>query len=814
MISKHQNSSTNMVNKRFKLLSAMLIIYLVSLNHKFSFSQAINEGKASISNHSDTFSKDEGNLKTYIVKVKKPEGEASELSDNLDSWYDSFLPVTASSLHKEQRMVYSYRHVATGFAAKLTAEEVKDMEKKDGFVSAQPQRKLHLHTTHTPDFLGLRQEPGLWQKTNHGKGVIIAVLDGGFTPGHPSFRGNGVPSPPAKWKGRCDFEESLCNNKLQPSFSGKDVPRPPAKGKGKGKCDFDEPVCNNKLIGARNFQSRGPDLLDAEGHGTHTASTAAGNFVTGANLDGNANGTAAGMAPLAHLAIYKVCEDSYGLESDILAGMDAAIEEGVDVISISLGGSSRPFHMDNIAIGAFAATQRGIFVSCSAGNGGPKSGTLANAAPWILTVGASTVDRSYRATVVLGNGEEFDGESFYQPKDFSSELLSLVYPGSSSVNEKSKFCAPGSLADVDVKGKVVLCEKGGKIKRTEKGRVVKDAGGAAMILSNVDKLDNIITPDFHVLPASHLRYDAGLRIKDYIDSTSSPTAKIVFKGTVFDLPIAPMVAQFSSRGPNFISPGILKPDIIGPGVGILAAWISADKNQGYSNKNTKPTFHMISGTSMSCPHLSGIAALLKSSHPHWSPAAIKSAIITTAYTTNRGNNPITDENQVDANIFDIGAGHVDPSRANDPGLIYDIQTHDYISYLCGLDYSDDQVTTIVRSDVKCSEILSIPEAELNYPSFSVNFGASPQTYNRTVTNVGPADASYTPRIVAPTGVLVSVTPGVLVFQPEKQKSTYAVTFSMQGEGGGNSFGQGYLEWVSATHTVRSPIVVTYNQVIE
>ncbi|XP_038725587.1 subtilisin-like protease [Tripterygium wilfordii] len=749
----------------------MLFFYLVSLNHKFSFSQAI------ISNHRDAFSNDEGSLKTYIVKVKKPEGEeeASVQSENLDSWYNSFLPVTDSSLHEQQRMVYSYRHVATGFAAKLTADEVKDMEKKDGFVSAQPQRKLHLQTTHTPDFLGLRQGPKLWQKTNHGKGVIIAVLDTGITPGHPSFSANDVPRPPAKWEVKCE-----------------------------------ESICNNKLIGARNFQDRGPHLLDTLGHGTHTASTAAGNFVEGANLFGIANGTAAGMAPLAHLAIYKVCGGDC-LESDILAGMDAAINDGVDVISMSLGGLPMPFYKDNVAIGAFAATQRGIFVSCAAGNWGPKGATVTNVAPWILTVGASTVDRSYRATVVLGNGEEFDGESFYQPKDFSSELLSLVYPGSSSGNEKSKFCAPGSLADVYVKGKIVLCEKGGKIQRTGKGQVVKDAGGAAMILINDDKLDDSIKPNFHLLPASLLRYKAGLRIKDYIASTPSPMAKIVFKGPVFGLPSAPMVAEFSSRGPNLVSPGILKPDIIGPGVDILAAWISANKNQDHSNKNRKPSFQMISGTSMSCPHLSGIAALLKSSHPHWSPAAIKSAIITTAYTTNRGNNPITDENLVDANIFDIGAGHVDPSRANDPGLIYDIQTHDYISYLCGLDYSDDQVTTIVRSDVKCSKILSIPEAELNYPSFSVNFGSSPQTYNRTVTNVGPADASYTPRIVAPTGVLVSVTPGALVFQRKKQKSTYAVTFSMQGEGGGNSFGQGYLEWVSATHTVRSPIVVTYKR---
>ncbi|GAA0148953.1 serine protease [Lithospermum erythrorhizon] len=302
------------------------------------------------------------------------------------------------------------------------------------------------------------------------------------------------------------------------------------------------------------------------------------------------------------------------LHLDILAGLDAAVEDGIDIISISLVDASLPFHQDNIAIGSFSAIQKGIFVSCSAGNLGPSPGTLSNEAPWILT-----------------------------PKDSLSTLVPLVYPVSSG-NSNSSLCREGSENGVDFKGKVVFCERGGGIARIAKGQAVKDAGGAAMILMNKE-IDAFSTlADAHVLPAVHLSYASGLKIKSYINSSEQPLATISFKGTSIGDPLAPVVTSFSSRGPNLASPGILKPDIVGPGVNILAAWaFSLD-----DNTDPKLAFNVISGTSMSCPHLSGVAALLKSSHPSWSPAAIKSAMMTTA------------------DIFTTGAGHVNPSKANDP----------------------------------------------------------------------------------------------------------------------------------------------------
>ncbi|KAL2543817.1 Subtilisin-like protease SBT1.2 [Forsythia ovata] len=665
---------------------------------------------------------------------------------------------------EESRMIYSYHNVFRGFAARLSPEEVKAMEKIRGFISARAQKVVPLHTTHSPNFLGLNQNMGFWKDSNYGKGVIIGMLDSGIIPDHPSFSDEGMPPPPAKWKGRCEF-----------NFT----------------------ACNNKLIGARKFTIGNGTPLDESGHGTHTASTAAGNFVRGANLFGNANGTAVGIAPLAHLAIYKVCIDRCS-ESDILAAMDAAIDDGVDVLSLSLGGPARNFFDENIAVGAFSAIEKGIFVSASAGNNGPSLGTMLNGAPWLLTVGASTIDRKIRATAVLGNNEKLDGESAFQPMDFAPTQLSLIYPGSTASNP---FCTQATLANIDVRGKIVLCETGG-IGRIAKGRAVRSAGGAAMILMNQEPGGYSISAEAHVLPTVHISYADGLKVKAYMNSTTTSTASISFKGTIIGDDRAPTVAYFSNRGPNPPSPGILKPDIIGPGVNILAAW-----NVSVENISTKSTFNMISGTSMSCPHLSGIAALLKSAHPDWSPAVIKSAIMTSADLMNLGNNLIEDETLQPANVFATGSGHVNPSKATDPGLVYDIQPEDYIPYLCGLNYTNQQVEIIANRAVNCSEISSIPEAQLNYPSISVFLGSTNQTYLRTVTNVGEANSVYTVQIDPPPGIDLGVEPNTLQFSALNQKVTYNVTFSRSASARSKSIVQGFFTWTSAKYSVRSPIVV-------
>nr|XP_043630503.1 subtilisin-like protease 4 [Erigeron canadensis] len=719
-----------------------------------------------------------GDLKTYIIHVKKPQASLPTLSEDHKTYHRSFLPIHAST-EKNEPLLYSYQNVVSGFAARLTDADVESMKTKDGFVSAHQERILKLQTTHTPRFLGLRQETGVWKQSNFGKGMIIGVIDSGILPGHDSFSDYGMPPPPSKWKGWCEFNASSCNN---------------------------------KLIGARSFNiaamasnaSTGVETpLDEDGHGTHTSSTAAGRFVKNAEALGGAAGTAVGMAPYAHLAMYKVCFGPDCPESDVLAGIDAAVADGVDVISISLVEDENvPFYKDNVAIGSFAAIQKGIFVSCAVGNLGPVNGTANNVAPWVLTVGASNTDRKIKVTTKLGNQMEFDGESLFQPKDFPPTLAPLVYAGSNDKPD-SKLCVNGSLEGMDVKGKIVLCERGVSA-RLEKGEVVKEAGGAAMILMNQEAQGFSLDADAHVLPAAHVSYTAGLKIKAYINSTRTPLATLLFKGTVIGDPLAPAVASFSSRGPNTVSPGILKPDIIGPGVSILAAWALPLAG----STKTKSPFNVMSGTSMSCPHLSGIAALLKAAHPYWSPAAIKSAIMTSADLVNLKGSPIVDETLQPADVFATGAGHVNPSKANDPGLVYDIQPQDYIPYLCGLGYSDDEVGIIAHGAVNCSSRSSITEGQLNYPSFAVKLGWASQKFTRTVTNVGAAYTSYVVKVFAPKGVYVTVNPSKIYFTEMNEKATYSVTFTRTNDQVGE-YSQGHITWVSTKYMVRSVISVNF-----
>ncbi|KAL3497545.1 hypothetical protein ACH5RR_040277 [Cinchona calisaya] len=688
------------------------------------------------------------NLETYIVHVELPESDTqlstasiSSPNEDLESWYNSFLPTKIASLSEAPQMVYCYRNIFKGFSAKLSPEDVKEMEKKPGFLSARPQKMLSLHTTHTPNFLGLHQNSGFWRESNYGKGVIIGVLDTGIQPNHPSFNDEGMPPPPAKWKGKCEFNTS---------------------------------VCNNKLIGARYFSTGNASPADESGHGTHTAGTAAGNFVKGANVFGNANGTA-------------------------VAAMDIAIDDGVDILSISLGGSWQPYHSDNIALGAYSAMQKGIFVSCSAGNNGPYGVTLSNEAPWILTVGASSTDRQIRATAVLGNKVELDGQSLYQPNDFPSTLYPLFYPGlTQSDFEVDRYCEE-LLNITQIKGKIIVCDYG-TISPIDQGKNVKAAGGVGMIVANSEQYGYTTRADAHVLPATHISYADRLKLIEYLSSTTLPTAAISFKGTIIGDNRAPTVAAFSSRGPSFGSPGILKPDIIGPGVNILAAYHESVEN----NTTEKSAFHVLSGTSMSCPHLSGVAALLKSAHPDWSPAAIKSAMMTTTYLVNLAKNPIEDEKHLPADIFAIGAGHVNPARANNPGLIYDIEPKDYIPYLCGLNYTDREVGRFLQHKVNCTAESRIRDTQLNYPSFSITLGSIVQKYTRTVTNVGEANSIYTAKVVQLEGVNVTVKPNTLSFSKLNQKLTYEVTF---GPLGNEPVSHGSLIWTSAKYSVRTPIAV-------
>ena len=336
---------------------------------------------------------------------------------------------------------------------------------------------------------------------------------------------------------------------------------------------------------------------DQEGHGTHTASTAAGSRVTNASLFGYAIGTARGMATHARVAMYKVCWNGECLGSDILAGLDWAINDGVDILSLSIGGGPAPYFQDPIAIGAFTAVEKGIFVSCSAGNSGPMPATVINAAPWIMTVGAGTLDRDFPAFVSLGNKNQFTGASVYSGQGMGNKPVGLVYKNGRN-KWSSSLCLPGSLEQDLVGGKVVVCDRGVNL-GAEKGEVVRDAGGVGMILANMAADGEELLAHSHSFPVVEVGCKAGDLIKKYLRSDRDPTALLTFGGTVLNVRPSPMVAAFSSRGPNMVTPHILKPDVIGPGVNILAAWSEAVGPAGLDTDTKKIQFNIVSGTTSS-----------------------------------------------------------------------------------------------------------------------------------------------------------------------------------------------------------------------
>ncbi|CAO2047293.1 unnamed protein product [Urochloa humidicola] len=747
---------------------------------------------------------------SYIVHVASEHAPRSSRPRLLSRGYTSFLrdSLPASISRPAPRLLYTYAHAATGFAARLTERQAAHLASQRSVLAVAPDGIRQLHTTLTPSFLRLSPSSGLLPASNAATDVVIGALDTGIYPdGRASFYADpSMPPPPSRFRGGCVST---------PSFNA-------------------SAYCNNKLVGAKFFHEgyeaaygignrldetedpRSP--LDSNGHGTHTASTAAGSAVAGATFYNYAKGRAVGMAPGARVAAYKVCWNNGCADSDILKAFDAAIADGVDVISLSLGavGDAPNFYEDQTAIGAFSAVRKGIVVSASAGNSGPGERTAVNVAPWFITAGASTINRRFPASVVLGDGETFTGVSLYAGAPLGEAKIPLVYGG----DVGSEVCEAGKLNASLVAGKIVVCDPGVNA-RAAKGEAVKLAGGAGAILVSSKAYGEQALAAAHVLPATAVTFAAAEKIKRYMKANASPVATIVFQGTVVGRkPSSPRMASFSSRGPNLRAPEVLKPDVTAPGVDILAAWTGANSPTELDSDTRRVKFNIISGTSMSCPHVSGIAALLRQAHPNWSPAAIKSALVTTAYNVDNAGGIIRDMSTRKASTpFVRGAGHVDPNRAVDPGLVYDAGADEYFNFLCALGYTTDQIAVFTKKDepaVNCSTRRSASAGDLNYPAFSVVFVNSTEkddeiTQRRVVRNVGSnVRAKYSVTVTNPAGVRVTVKPRILRFKPWQRTQEYAVTFKpLVGANVTDKYTFGSIVWSDGKHKVTSPVAITW-----
>ncbi|KAL5565476.1 hypothetical protein UlMin_028640 [Ulmus minor] len=672
----------------------------------------------------------------------------------------------------KESMVYSYTKSFNAFAAKLSSHEAQKLSKMEIVLSVVPNTYRKLHTTRSWNFLGLPLTAKRKLKTE--SDIVVGVLDTGITPNSDSFKDDGFGPPPAKWKGACG---------PYANFSG----------------------CNNKIIGAKYFKldgNRDPaDILsplDTDGHGTHTSSIVAGDLVQNASLFGLAKGTARGGVPSARVAMYKVCWASSGCaDMDILAAFDTAIHDGVDVISISIGGGPANYVTDSIAVGGFHAMKKGIITVASAGNDGPSFGRVSNDAPWLVTVAASGTDRQFRSQVKLGNGKSFSGigvNTFDKQKPHPLVSGADIARNSKS-KEDARFCFQDALDPKKVKGKLVFCELGGY----GTDSVVKGFGGVGIIVESNQFLDSA---QIFMAPGTTVNFSTGETIADYINSSSSASA-VIRKSHEVQVR-APFVASFSSRGPSPGSKRVLKPDIAAPGVDILASYTLLKSLTGLKGDTQFSKFTVMSGTSMACPHVAGVAAYVKSFHPKWSPAAITSAIITTA-------TPMSRRVNREAELA-YGAGQVNPRRAINPGLVYDMNDFSYVQFLCNEGYKGSSIAKLIGSkSINCSSLLpGLGYDALNYPTFQLSLKSTKKptvaVFRRTLTNVGPTPAVYNVTIRSPKGVDIVVRPRSLSFEHSMQKRSFKVVIRAKPMAVMQMV-SGSLRWKSTHRVVRSPIVV-------
>ncbi|KAL2621349.1 hypothetical protein R1flu_001554 [Riccia fluitans] len=605
-------------------------------------------------------------------------------------------------------LIYSYTKAFDGFAAKLTLAEVDKLSKMKGVLSVIPNVIFNTTTTNSWRFLGVDSltspNPGaLWNQAEYRQDVFGQNLSALWILHKGLFLLDG--------KEHVSEESSLHT--------------PIAIGK--------------KLIGARHYSAGNPNIRfkkeynsarDYQGHGTHTASTAGGAFAA-ADWNGYADGTAQGVAPRSRIAVYKVCWYLAGCSGvDVVAAMEDAIADGVDLMSISISGlSDAPFYQDTVGIASFHARKKGILVNFAAGNRGPELKTTNHNEPWSFTVAATSQDRLLGAYVHIktirgsGRGLRFKGTAFTH---FPTLTAPLVLASEASIwgNNSAAYCSDSfTLDSIKISGKIVFCLKGtARESIFDKSENVRLAGGAGVIIGDTKGLANYtlqLSPVNYTIPAAYLTAQDTQLFIDYVKECDLDVcvfrdqhvqATIYTGKTFLQVQPAPVMAWFSSSGPSGVTTNILKPDIAAPGLDIVAAWINGESE-----------FLAISGTSVATQHVAGTVALMKAIHPN-------GVQLLSTKTLDNQNHRITNLFDRPASPFSTGSGLLNPVAAADPGLIYDAGPLDYTLFLCSLGYGDTEVEIITGEINFCSTQKHIPSpSDLNYPSVSVGNLIRPKT---------------------------------------------------------------------------------------
>jgi len=655
--------------------------------------------------------------------------------------------------------LYRYTTALNGFAAYLRPNQVRTLRQLPNVLSVHRDRVSKPDTVDTPEFLGLSGRNGVWAQhggpRKAGKGIVVGVIDTGIWPENPSFAGDRPVGRVPGFRGKCQIGERWTRSD-----------------------------CNSKVVSARYFiEGYGEDNIanheyvsprDGDGHGSHTASTAAGNHGVKITIDGQSFGRASGMAPAARIAAYKVCwaapdPDNDGcFDSDSIAAINRAVRDGVDVLNYSISGTQD--FLDPVELAFLGAAAGGVFVAASAGNNGPFRSTVAHPSPWLTTVAAST-HRLFQGAVVLGNGKSYVGAMISDDAVSESRIVlsSRVAKPDADPGEAS-LCYLGTLDRSKVRGRIVVCDRG-IIDRVEKSAAVERAGGVGMVLVNTAPDEGEVA-DFHSVPTVHLDNVRGAKVKKYVRNAGR-SARASLNPSARDKTKVPQIAGFSSRGPLPGAVGdILKPDLSAPGVDVIAA-VAPPTNEGRR-------WNSYSGTSMSSPHVAGLGALIQRQRPGWSPAMVKSAMMTTAYNLAGQKGP-----------FVQGAGHVRPRRFLDPGLVYDARFDDWWRLLTGQ-----------RS-----------ASNTNQASIAIGDLVGPESVLRKVTNVSTVSERYTASVKGMRGMDVQVSPRRFTVAPGLTKR-FTVSFTPTDDSQYKKYATGKLVLTgNRGHVVRSPMVVQPLEVV-